>query len=212
MSPPSGMRNGVKCARSNLAPRLNRRAVHENAPPRSLPRAPRIDPHGSDGSGEAPDASIDGGGSSNSGNHGGSGSTTNGGGGNGDRAVGSSNGDSGSTGDQSDAGTNVPSGDDAGSSTTPPVPTGPSGTWNLVFEDNFSGSSLDSNYWKTSWYSGTNKVSLSAANVAVSGGRLGLTLSSSSVGAAAVTGPRHRQVRLSCRYTVCVGSTDPVPG
>ena len=63
------------------------------------------------------------------------------------------------------------------------------GNWTIKFDDEFNGTSLNPKYWKTSWYNGVNGVSLSAANVAVANGNLALTLSSSTVGAAAVTGP-----------------------
>ena len=78
-----------------------------------------------------------------------------------------------------------------GGNSTPPTiqPTGVPGNWTIKFDDEFNGTSLNPNYWKTSWYNGVNRVSLSAANVAVANGNLALTLSSSTVGAAAVTGP-----------------------
>jgi Glycosyl hydrolases family 16 len=76
---------------------------------------------------------------------------------------------------------------------TPPSstvqPTGVPGNWTIKLDEEFNDASLNPRYWATSWYNGVNKVSLSEANVAVANGNLALTLSSSKVGAAAVTGP-----------------------
>lgn len=60
-----------------------------------------------------------------------------------------------------------------------------------VFEDDFNGSSLDTNKWAPSWFGGgtMNEVSTSPANVAVSGGNLILTLASSTSGALVNTNP-----------------------
>jgi hypothetical protein len=85
-------------------------------------------------------------------------------------------------------------------STAPAVPAvpaataGPPGnpaTWNLVFDDEFNGSSLDTTKWSTSWFNGgqMNNTSTSPANVAVAGGNLILTLSSATVGALVSTNP-----------------------
>jgi hypothetical protein len=79
----------------------------------------------------------------------------------------------------------------------PAVPTataGPPGnpaTWNLVFDDEFNGSSLDTTKWSTSWFNGgqMNNTSTSPANVRVANGVLTLTLSSTSVGALVSTNP-----------------------
>jgi hypothetical protein len=67
-----------------------------------------------------------------------------------------------------------------GSSTT-----GASGWGTPVFDDEFNGSSLDTNKWASSWYNGgtMNNVATSPANVSVSGGNLILTLASSNSGA-----------------------------
>jgi hypothetical protein len=81
--------------------------------------------------------------------------------------------------------------------TAPAVPAataGPPGnpaTWNLVFDDEFNGSSLDTTKWSTSWFNGgqMNNTSTSPANVAVAGGNLILTLSSATVGALVSTNP-----------------------
>jgi hypothetical protein len=82
--------------------------------------------------------------------------------------------------------------------TVPTVPTGAAGppgnpaSWNMVFDDEFNGSSLDTTKWSTSWFNQDgvmNNVSTSPANVAVSGGNLILTLSSQSVGALVSTDP-----------------------
>lgn len=70
---------------------------------------------------------------------------------------------------------------------------GPNGiTWSApVFEDNFNGTSLNTNKWAPSWFNGgtMNEVSTSPANVAVSGGNLILTLASTSSGALVNTNP-----------------------
>lgn len=70
-------------------------------------------------------------------------------------------------------------------------PVGVSGTWHLVFDDEFDGTTLDTNKWAPSWFNGgkMNNVSTSAANVAVGGGLLALTLASSTSGALVSTNP-----------------------
>lgn len=76
--------------------------------------------------------------------------------------------------------------------TTPTVaPVGPGGSWNMVFDDEFNETSLDTTKWASSWFGGgsMNNVTTSPANVSVSGGDLILTLSSSSVGALVSTNP-----------------------
>ena len=83
--------------------------------------------------------------------------------------------------------------------TTPTQPSyavpvgGPSGiTWQAPdFEDNFDGTSLNTNKWASSWFNGgsMNNVTTSPANVAVSGGNLILTLASVSSGALVNTNP-----------------------
>ena len=64
-------------------------------------------------------------------------------------------------------------------------------TWHPAFDDEFNGSALDTTNWSTSWFNGgsMNNTSTSPANVAVSGGILTLTLSSTSVGALVSTNP-----------------------
>jgi len=37
-------------------------------------------------------------------------------------------------------------------STTTPVPTGVAGSWHLIFDDEFNGSSLNPQYWSTGWF------------------------------------------------------------
>lgn len=72
------------------------------------------------------------------------------------------------------------------------VTTGASGWGTPVFDDEFSGTSLNTTNWSSSWFNvgGTmNNVSTSAANVSVSGGNLILTLASSSSGATISTNP-----------------------
>ena len=86
----------------------------------------------------------------------------------------------------------VPTGSTGTTGATGPAgPPGDPATWNLVFDDEFNGSSLDTTKWSTSWFNGgtMNNTSTSPANVAVSGGNLILTLSSASVGALVSTNP-----------------------
>ena len=67
-----------------------------------------------------------------------------------------------------------------------PNPTGPSGTWTLVFEDEFSGTSLDTTRWVSLNGYAINGVSTclgASANVTVTGGNLVLSLASSTSGA-----------------------------
>ena len=60
-----------------------------------------------------------------------------------------------------------------------------------MFDDEFSGSTLDLTKWSSSWFGGgvMNNTSTSPANVSISGGILTLTLSSTSVGALVSTNP-----------------------
>lgn len=71
-------------------------------------------------------------------------------------------------------------------------PIGVPGNWNLVFDDEFNGSSLDTSVWSPDWFGRTgnmNNVTTSPSNVSVSGGDLNLTLSSSGVGALVSSNP-----------------------
>ena len=62
----------------------------------------------------------------------------------------------------------------AGDITPPPPPptgtqpTGVPGNWTPAFDEEFTGSSLDTTYWEPYWYSGSalNKVTTSPSNVA----------------------------------------------
>ena len=79
----------------------------------------------------------------------------------------------------------------AGASST--VPQGPGGNWALTFDEEFNSSALDRNKWAPYWFTPTstmNNVVTDPANVRVSNGELGLTLSSSSVGALVSTNPK----------------------
>lgn len=70
--------------------------------------------------------------------------------------------------------------------------TGASGWANPVFDDEFNGTGLNSTYWEPSWFGSggvMNDVTTNPANVAVSGGNLILTLSSSSSGALVSSNP-----------------------
>jgi hypothetical protein len=92
-------------------------------------------------------------------------------------------------------GTTGASGSTGTTGTTGPAgPAGPPGdptTWHSVFDDEFSGGALDTTKWSSSWFGGgtMNNTSTSPANVAVAGGNLTLTLSSTSVGALISTNP-----------------------
>ena len=70
-------------------------------------------------------------------------------------------------------------------------PVGVGGSWQLVFDDEFNGSALDTSKWSSSWFGGgvMNNTSTSPANVSVANGVLTLTLSSTSVGALVSTNP-----------------------
>lgn len=66
------------------------------------------------------------------------------------------------------------------------TPNGPSGNWSIVFDDEFSGTSLDLTKWSPNWYGEggkMNNVGTYAANATVAGGNLVLQLSSSTAGA-----------------------------
>jgi hypothetical protein len=69
------------------------------------------------------------------------------------------------------------------------MPLGVPGTWTLVFDDEFNGTSLDTSKWGALNGDHMNNVTTYASNVAVSGGNLILTLASSSSGAAVCSGP-----------------------
>ena len=62
------------------------------------------------------------------------------------------------------------------------------GTWTLAFDDEFDGTSLDSNKWTTMSGGGWGSTTCDTANVSVSGGNLVLTLASASSGGCACTG------------------------
>lgn len=73
------------------------------------------------------------------------------------------------------------------------TPAGVAGNWTLKFDDEFSGTSLDTTKWSNCWFSpqcgSMNNVKTDPGNVSVSGGNLVLTLSSSSTGALVSTNP-----------------------
>jgi hypothetical protein len=75
---------------------------------------------------------------------------------------------------------------DTGGGITDPVPVGPTGQWNLVFQDEFAGTTLDTSKWTPNWFGeggSMNNVGTYAANSTVSGGTLNMVLSSSTAGA-----------------------------
>jgi hypothetical protein len=78
----------------------------------------------------------------------------------------------------------------AATATTPavPQPVGPSGTWQLAFNDEFDGSAIDTTKWQPYWYtdgagSSMNGVTTSSANVSLGGSVVKLTLASTTDGA-----------------------------
>jgi Glycosyl hydrolases family 16 len=68
-------------------------------------------------------------------------------------------------------------------------PTGPGGSWKLVFNDEFNGTNLDRTRWTDLDGWSMNGVKTRGSNVAVTGGNLVLTLSSSSEGAEVDSSP-----------------------
>lgn len=106
----------------------------------------------------------------------------------------------GPTGPQGPVGPTGPSGGSPPAGPTSPTgPTGSTGTgplgvpggWSLVFDDEFNATSLNTANWASSWFGGgsMNNVKTSTANVAVTGGDLVLTLSSSTTGALVSSNP-----------------------
>lgn len=68
------------------------------------------------------------------------------------------------------------------SASATPKPRGPSGSWNLVFQDEFNGSTLDSQNWIAQDPRVMNNVITRAKNASVSGGELKLQLNKESDG------------------------------
>ncbi|HLI15346.1 MAG TPA: alkaline phosphatase family protein [Acidimicrobiales bacterium] len=78
------------------------------------------------------------------------------------------------------------------SSSETPMPDGPGGTWRLVFDDEFNGSSLDTSKWAPDWFGNggsMNNVGTYSSNVSVANGVLSLKLASPSSGALVSTNP-----------------------
>jgi hypothetical protein len=90
-------------------------------------------------------------------------------------------------------------------STGAATPNGPPGSWTLIFDDEFPGTSLDTTKWTIITTTTINNVTPSAANVSVSGGQLALTLASSTSGAAIVTGGNERGVTAPNGVMLAVG-------
>jgi hypothetical protein len=68
------------------------------------------------------------------------------------------------------------------------VPSGPSGNWSMVFDDEFNGTSLSSSTWDNhNGYSNQNNVTDSSKNLSVANGDLTLSLSSANSGASLET-------------------------
>ena len=81
-----------------------------------------------------------------------------------------------------------------------PEPIGPSGSWQIVFQDEFDGDHLDTAKWNSTWFNmgGTmNGVSTAASNVTVSGGEARLQLSTTSTGALIHTYPYNSPERFA---------------
>lgn len=105
-----------------------------------------------------------------------------------------------------DAAGNVSAASNALAVTTPaippsgdPIPAGIPGNWQISFQDEFEGNSLDTSKWESTWFGeGTvmNNVGTYSSNVSVSDGSLKLQLSSNSRGALIHTGykPGHYQL------------------
>jgi hypothetical protein len=95
---------------------------------------------------------------------------------------------------------------------TPPPTNAITPTWNsnitdLVFDDEFNGTSLNTSVWASSWFNGgvMNNVSTSPSNVSESGGVLSLKLSSDTVGALVNTDPTQVSgggFQFGCGYSV----------
>jgi hypothetical protein len=94
-----------------------------------------------------------------------------------------------------------------------PAPTGPTGSWRLVFQDEFAGAALDQKKWSTGWMAagitGTANSAENAchepANVAVGGGVLSLALTQrpvtqqEDVTVQGLPGPQQPEVRVHLR-------------
>jgi hypothetical protein len=81
------------------------------------------------------------------------------------------------------------------------TPTGPPGAWTLKFQDEFSGTSLDTTKWTNMWFNGgvMNQVSTVASNVSVGNGVATLMLSDATHGALIHT------TQATGRYSLPVG-------
>ena len=77
----------------------------------------------------------------------------------------------------------------SGRGTTTVQPVGVGGNWRLTFDDEFSGTTLDTTRWVALQGWSQNNVTTEASNVSVAGGYLVLTLSSSSAGAEVSSSP-----------------------
>jgi beta-glucanase (GH16 family) len=74
------------------------------------------------------------------------------------------------------------------------VPAGVPGKWTLVWDDEFSGSSLNTRKWSVENGSSLNDVTTLGSNVAVRDGSLVLTLSSASAGGMVISSPSRGSV------------------
>lgn len=83
-----------------------------------------------------------------------------------------------------------------------PTPNGPPGSWALVFQDEFTGTALDTTKWYSTWFNvggKMNNVHTAASNVTVSHGVARLQLSSNTTGALIHTYPYNNSGRFAAR-------------
>jgi hypothetical protein len=86
-----------------------------------------------------------------------------------------------------------------------PVPNGPSGSWNLVWSDEFSGTAVDTTKWFVYQNKTVNQTNSLAANATVSGGYLNLKFVGTNSGAAVCSAAVQGCTAPSAGYAVPVG-------
>jgi hypothetical protein len=72
------------------------------------------------------------------------------------------------------------------------VPLGVSGSWTLIFDDEFNASALDTSTWAPYWFANgdqSNGTTMESSNVSMSGGTLNLTLTAAGTGGLVSTNP-----------------------
>lgn len=125
---------------SNPQP-LARIAAHNPTKLKTTSSTANHSTHGGSGSGSSSGAS----GSAS----GATGSTA---GGTGSTVPGTTGGNTGTTSTSTSSGSGSGSGSASGSATSTPTPTGMPGSWNLLFDDEFNGTSLNTSNWSTGWF------------------------------------------------------------